>query len=151
MKLHEFLTLVLANLENQEKCREGDSEARWEVEDRLISLIGQGIEGFEHLGTGRNRACFARPGDDYVIKIPVNSYGVMNNYDEAGWFAKFRNRMARSRIVRWAGLPVLVMERVTTGFTYPDLPEWSDWVDCQQVGKTKRGVFVAYDYAGGVP
>lgn len=151
MKLHEFLPLVAANLENQARCVEGADEERWQVEDRLITMIGQGIEGFEHLGTGRNRTCFARPDDHYVIKIPVNASGVQNNWDEAAWFAKFREHMARCRVVQWLGLPVLVMERVSVGFDSMDLPEWSEWVDCQQVGMSRRGAFVAYDYAGGIP
>lgn len=99
-----------------------------------------------YLGTGRNRAVYLLPGNRNVIKIPLNDEGVFQNEYEArsakrdDWL--YRWQKARCRLI----FPCLIMEYVELG-PFSDLPDWSDYVDCQQVGKNRLGNFVAYDWA----
>lgn len=101
------------------------------------------------IGKGRNRLAYYHNG--FVIKIPRNSNGVTDNRWES---AKYRNYprhgrkeingicFARCRLLHndW-----LVMELLTTAM-HDDLPKWAGYVDCGQVGLTKSGHVVAYDY-----
>jgi hypothetical protein len=106
---------------------------------------------------GRNRRVYVMKA--YVVKVPVNQDGIADNhwegsvsnssqYPQSDWQVQF----ARTRLVFQNGIPIVYMERVeeaTSGAIHNRLgrvPNWIGCVDCGQVGFTKRGALVAYDY-----
>lgn len=99
------------------------------------------------IGQGRTRAVFLLPGGRYVVKIPVDEMGYHDNWSEArqakrdGWL--YKHQVARCRLMKngW-----LVMEYVKPA-TGEELPDWVGSVDCGQVGWTRDGRLVAYDFA----
>lgn len=110
---------------------------------------------WEYIDRGRHRVVFLAPSGRSVVKFPRNSYGEEANYREAEMSRQGctpygpDGSLARCRLIR--GLMILVMERVA-----PVTKEWrqaapdSHWcwsVDASQVGHTRHGVLVAYDYA----
>lgn len=115
------------------------------------------MKGYILLGEGRNRQVWRR--GNYVIKFPLNTYGVDDNCHEASTYQESLRRpmyckYARCRLVLPLGT-VLVMEYARyvgpksdeTGYiTLPDCPEWAYSIDCWQVGYNRRGEIVAYDY-----
>jgi len=92
--------------------------------------------GFEvSLGTTR----IAILQKQWVVKLPVNSQGFAANYNEATspWCPIARNKLFGD---------VLVMERVEPiSLSWKTLPDWCSFVDCCQVGYTRKGKLVAYD------
>lgn len=85
----------------------------------------------------------------HVIKVPICYRGQYANEQEArdyrdGSFLG-RSRLARCREAKLDGQWVLVMERVEPANGV--LPEWTDFVDCRQVGYNRKGNLVAYDWA----
>jgi hypothetical protein len=120
------------------------------------------------LGEGRHRRVYgdirAYPfcllGHDYVIKVPYrggylsNDSGLSANYREHTLSLKYGYEpnidgvvFAYSRILPngW-----LVMERVDPTYIPAEhRPKWADYVDGRQVGRNKKGMIVAYDYATG--
>jgi hypothetical protein len=100
------------------------------------------------LGSGYSRACYAD--GRWVIKVPLNDYGLADNSREARLSRRWgrgpdQNGVlyARCRLLKngW-----LVMERVDTSVPDEAQPRWADYVDCQQVGLTRAGRIVAYDF-----
>jgi hypothetical protein len=97
------------------------------------------------LGLGRNRLVLRH--GKYVIKIPRNLNGEVDNE----WEARARLSSiptARCRLATLGGWRVLVMEYVEepTDFSYKEYPNWCKYVDCAQVGWTRHGKLVAYDF-----
>lgn len=103
----------------------------------------ESFKGERWLGHGRHRAAFLSNGGN-VIKVPMCGNGVSDNAFEAAEFK--RNPKYKARCRR-AGL-LLVMEFVKqhSCLAY-DLPKWTHYIDCQQVGYNSKGTLVAYDYA----
>lgn len=100
----------------------------------------------EFLGIGRERAVYRR--GNHVIKVPVSVDGFASNDKESrvyrdttdGWL--FGIRYARCKL-HWSGL--LVMEYVEPVHS-KNMPSWTNYIDCQQVGYNKKDQLVAYDY-----
>ena len=126
--------------------------------DNLSDIISAAVDaareaGLEELGCGRNRATYAL-GPRHVLKIPVNEDGMYDNSSEAEQWRRRREHssfpIARCRILlNKDGLPLLVMERVvpTEPKPRPAMPDWVYSIDCQQVGYTRKGALVAYDFS----
>jgi hypothetical protein len=105
---------------------------------------------------GRNRRTFLIKG--YAVKIPLNFDGAADN----DWEGSVRNGemplreydivYPRTRLIYFSGIPVLFMERVLPATSnhvrriLGRVPKWIDRVDGGQVGFTKDGRPVAYDY-----
>ncbi len=111
--------------------------------------------GLVYQGIGNQRVAYRTRSGRYVVKFPRDdaSGGECDNEFEYRshhgdiWFPT-----ARCRLVTLSGRPCLVMEFVQA-IDYDSnppplpLPEWTHGVDCQQVGYTRRGELVAYDWA----
>lgn len=102
------------------------------------------------LGEGRNRLVFGHNG--FVIKVPKDTAGYFDNEREAR-ISRMFGRLPNLDGVCYARCHLLpngwlVMERVVEYLNYghPECPEWGGFIDCCQVGKTKDGRVVAYDY-----
>lgn len=95
----------------------------------------------EFIGEGRNRRVYKHKG--YVVKIPINEYGLADNEFEAQTFKKWHKEFPYARC-RMVGV-CLVMEYVEHTFE-KKLPEWTMSVDCGQVGYNRDGKLLAYDY-----
>ncbi len=106
------------------------------------------------LSQGRNRNVFLF--GRYVVKLPKNLDGVADN----DWEGSVSNadddpeeiRYPRTRMVYVHEVPVVFMEYVEPA-TAKDIearlgavPEWVCSVDCHQVGFTRDGRLVAFDY-----
>lgn len=102
------------------------------------------LRGHKFLGVGRNRIAFRR--GDVVVKVPSNSAGHMDNYLEAArwrpWSAMGEAQYARCRLLRNGWLVMVYAEPMQIA----DMPDWADFVDCRQVGRTRQGKVVAYDF-----
>ena len=100
---------------------------------------------FKLIGIGRNRKVYEH--GDYVIKVPLNKKGEADNMYEAETFKKEGDKgyikYARCRLLK----NYLVMIKLKTDIgSNHKLSEWTDWVDCAQVGYDKKGNLLAYDY-----
>lgn len=98
------------------------------------------------IGRGRNRAVFA-DGDDWVIKVPVNEDGMLDNARESA-HADPGIPLAPCELIddHPDGVPVLRMRRVREVFIpHAEQPFWMGFVDCGQVGYLPDGTLVAYD------
>lgn len=101
---------------------------------------------FIFLGEGTQRRVYRR--GNYIIKLPISWDGLNSNDKEArtyqstsdGWL--FGIRYAKCKL-HSSGL--LIMEYVEPAHG-KELPRWTCYVDCQQVGYNRRGHLVAYDY-----
>lgn len=121
-------------------------------ESLTTRLIGRAEDVVE----GRNRRVFLMRG--YVIKVPLNYEGIDDNLHEgkqrrpAGPLGEYETIYARTRLVHHHDIPVLLMERVTHATSaaldayFGKIPSWVYGIDCCQVGFTKDGRLVAYDY-----
>lgn len=106
---------------------------------------------------GRNRVTFIRK--SYVIKVPATIDGFADN-DWEGSVSNTKESLnnpeeieyAKSRLVEYKGIPLVFMERVEEAYHHEITsrlgyyPDWVLSVDCQQVGFTKSGRLVAYDF-----
>lgn len=104
---------------------------------------------------GRNRIVYDM--GKYVVKIPLNEDGIADNDWEGStvWEDSPDHITARTRAA-WVDckchgvIPILFAERVNfealAGVGYEALPEWAGSIDCGQVGYTKKGKLVAYDF-----
>lgn len=106
------------------------------------------VAGAPLLDFGRNRAVYDR--GRYVLKVPRNEEGEVDNSWEADYSRSFKNRpdingihYARCRLLAngW-----LLMEKVGPLPKGSKAPQWADYVDCQQVGVARDGRIVAFDY-----
>lgn len=103
------------------------------------------------IGEGRNRSVFLLPSGKYVLKVPKNFDGELDNWREARRFKvrKENNYLPLARCKMVPNSHLLVMEFVNTKYIDPDeRPRWTDFIDCAQVGYTGKGILVAYDYGG---
>lgn len=104
---------------------------------------------------GRNRNVFEL--DHCVVKLPKNQDG----YTDNDWEGSVSNspqtynsirhiQYPRKRLIYVSNIPVLFMEKITpidwAIEKQADYPGWLAQVDCAQVGYTKEGRLVAYDY-----
>lgn len=106
---------------------------------------------------GRNRSVYVMK--NLVVKIPRNFDGIADNdwegsvsnggdEDPKGWEIIY----ARTRMHYHGEIPVVFMERVDPALSSEiklrlgSVPNWTGRVDCEQVGFTRRGKLVAYDY-----
>lgn len=109
-------------------------------------------EKYVELGRGRNRLTYDM-GDGWVVKIPLHMYGMEDNLTESKIYNETKDnpenycvQYAECMIFTYKDIPLLIMEKVEPITHYYDFPDWADYVDCQQVGYTKDGKVVAYDY-----
>ena len=110
-----------------------------------------GRHGLVYVGRGSYRWTYRTRSGRFVVKFPkCREYGEADNVLEAEACRGGEPCIARCRLIRVAGYDCLVMEWVEpidyTGAPLP-LPDWVDWIDCQQVGHNRRGRLVAYDFA----
>jgi hypothetical protein len=104
---------------------------------------------------GRNRNVFELA--HCVVKLPKNPDG----YTDNDWEGSVSNssqtynsirhiQYPRKRLIYFKDIPVLFMEKIIpvdwSLEKQSDYPRWTDQVDCAQVGYTKEGRLVAYDY-----
>ena len=102
---------------------------------------------YEFLGAGRNRAVFLTPSGKFVIKIPLNIAGNSDNYIEG----KKKNDdfpLPNSKYLEINGFSCVMMEYVEQLkiSDATNIPWWANYVDSMQVGYTRKGRLVAYDY-----
>ena len=92
---------------------------------------------------GRHRATFMS--NHCVIKFPLNMKGLSDNAYE---FRSKDETNAKTKLIDIDGLTCSVQEklRMPTADEYKNLPSWTDFVDCQQVGFDKKGNLKAYDF-----
>lgn len=105
---------------------------------------------------GRNRRVYVM--GSYVIKVPRNLDGIADN----DWEGSVRNGAVigeyntiypkHKRLAYWKSIPIVFMELVVPATSKQivkrlgKVPPWVGFVDCGQVGFTKHGLLVAYDY-----
>jgi hypothetical protein len=106
---------------------------------------------FEFLGDGRHRCVYRHK--NWVIKVPHNEAGIQANFDEYRRFKsnkhnkeKYGSEITYARCRMLKGM-FLVMEYVVDT-PYDSKPDWSDFIDCRQVGLNRRNEYVAYDFGG---
>lgn len=121
------------------------------LEETFLHVQSTAASRFEHLGTGRQRAVF-RLNEDCVLKVPISAEGQISNWVEAHTYQSSRNETpciyAACRPSLFEDLPCLEMEFVEQGCPDP-APDWTDFIDCRQIGWTRDGRLVAYDYGIG--
>ena len=110
--------------------------------------------GWKYVGSGRNRRVIRR--GNVVIKLPYQPDGMKANADEAKLYRQFKSKPSNKNGAYYAPcrlLPngCLMMRALKTKLTHKtirNLPLWI-WslVDGTQVGLTKTGKVLAYDYA----
>jgi hypothetical protein len=149
-------TLMFASVEHRWDFYNDGNTALNAIKDRFLALERQGKMVF--LGYGRHRVTWGH--GRYVYKLPMGGEGMQANQREAESFKLGRwhkaawlerlgiagtPQMARCRLLKTG---VLVMEAVTPGTKWDaSTPDWARYVDCGQVGTTRKGKLVAYDYA----
>lgn len=126
-------------------------------EQNYLSLVARYIGRAKQVYTGRNRITFDM--GRYVVKLPSNFDGFTDN----DWEGSVSNgpeqlarptefiQYARTRLAVVGEIPICLMDRVDTNvrrkkYAGRVLPDWVNSVDCQQVGYTRRGRLVAYDW-----
>lgn len=100
---------------------------------------------YEFLGIGRNRAVFKLSANN-VIKVPINDYGVCDNSYEAFNKKDVEYGIPRSKAFVLSGIALLIMEYIQH-VQLDNPPDWSDYIDCRQIGYNKKGQLLAYDLA----
>jgi len=97
------------------------------------------------LGEGRRRRVYLSPSGRTVVKVPKCGFGVSDNLIERDRYRHNpEGRYAPCRF--WPGTNMLVMEYVEPIQRLCDKPEWADYIDCGQVGTSRSGKVLAYDY-----
>ena len=101
------------------------------------------------IGSGLFRRVYLES-DEYVIKVPFNDWGEYCNDNEALESERDKTGyLARCSSFNHPRTGVILtrMERIVRfPKNFKSLPEWTLWVDCQQVGWTSDGRLVAYDW-----
>lgn len=116
------------------------------LDKSINALIRRMMEKYEYLGCGRNRIVFRLKSKNYVVKVPVNLAGNSDNCFEAKK-QDFGYPVAKAKRVIIGDFCCAVMEYVEHADRFKhELPDWTDFVDCRQVGFTKKGELVAYDF-----
>ena len=106
--------------------------------------------GYTYLGSGRNRDTYLSNNKKWVVKVPRNEAGYFNNFSESDVYCSrgfYYINPARCKLLG----SLLVMEYVEpiNVFKMKDYPRWADCVDGGQVGLSRSGKIVAYDFAIG--
>lgn len=98
------------------------------------------------IGEGSTRIVF--DAGRWVVKVPNSIYTFDANYNEQfrGDRSLDNEIYAACRLFHIKEVPVLYMEKVTLVPYTKGMPNWVDFIDCQQVGLNRRGKLVAYDY-----
>lgn len=99
------------------------------------------------IGAGLYRHVFGES-PAYVVKVPRDEWGEFCNEGEARE-APTAAIFARCKAFKHprTGVVLLRMERIVRFPTArTKLPDWTDGIDCQQVGWTADGRLVAYDW-----
>jgi len=96
------------------------------------------------IATGRHRVIFL-DGDE-VIKVPSREFGILAcNYELNIQGEEYARTRLDEFLSNETGLPIVRMEYVEhVGFS--EKPDWTWSIDGGQVGKTKDGRLVAYDW-----
>jgi hypothetical protein len=110
------------------------------------------MKNLEFIGEGRNRKVYRHK--NYVIKIPINEYGDLDNLRESLEYKRNREKngkswdiLGRCKLLKNGYLLMEYIELVDNPYS-KDMPEWVSFIDCGQVGYDKRGRLKAYDYGG---
>lgn len=100
------------------------------------------------LGEGRHRAVFYDREAGEVIKVPIERSGIDANFYELDLQDIILARTELDPSSTEYGIPLLRMEYVEPipCTDHKGLPGWTLSIDCQQVGYTKDGRLVAYDW-----
>lgn len=122
--------------------------------------------GFDQIGEGLTRKVFSKPQEDFVLKLPIDSFSWEANVSEILAYKNKTWPVAKCRLVFILGVPVVKMEKVKAACTPQDCLSlaqvarklkvktkdisWAECLDCFQIGKTKTGKIVAFD-AGEAP
>lgn len=106
------------------------------------------ISKLKHLGKGRHRITYLLPSGLNVLKVPINEAGRHANLCESTLFHFKRAPYPVARCAMLHGTGFLIMEYVEPVYRsqLTVVPAWADLVDCFQVGFTRKGKLVAYDY-----
>jgi hypothetical protein len=121
----------------------------------LRPLYERYLKRAQEVWCGRNRAVFDM--GSYVVKLPRNSQGFGDNdwegsisngpdSDPAEDIQYARTRMFYVKLPEHDYIPILFMEKVVYAERQEHLPDWVMSVDCGQVGWSKNGKLVAFDY-----
>lgn len=116
------------------------------LENSLSLLLKRLNEKYECIGCGRNRIVFKTKNGKYVIKIPRNMMGITDNAMETQKL-DFGFPVSKSKRIILNDFCCVIAEYVDPVSGISGLPEWTKYVDCQQVGYTRKNILVAYDYA----
>lgn len=116
----------------------------------------------EPIGKGSYRVVFNTRGDDYVVKVPLNSEGESDNQKEYELFRQNKlSHFAKCNLVSVNGIDVLMMERLydvmrLASHITPHVfdqesldPGWIRKIDAAQVGVSRDGRVKAYDFSRG--
>lgn len=118
------------------------------------------IKGWQYVGMGSYRACYKRPDRKWVLKIPRIKKGIQDCTNEAAMFrargGKYnpnaktpenQGALAPCRLVKIEDVPCLVMPELVMPVSYKDHPSWVNTLrDGRQIGRTRKGKIVVYDY-----
>lgn len=136
-------------MENKELITE-ESIDQLITQELIDRVVQEASKRYGHcFGLGNRRVVY-KISDKFVIKIPLNKEGVEHNRKERKMYLEDeKGHYARCYLFRYKNVPLLVMDFVTPIETgkRQDLPDWTLFIDLQQVGYNKRRQLVAYDYA----
>lgn len=104
---------------------------------KLDSLLAE--HGYEFIGKGRQRRTYKR--GNFVLKVPFNEDGEHSNYREHYTYKKNIGDIYAPCRLFGRYLMMVYVQQVKH-----NLPYWAGEIDCCQVGKTKAGKIVAYDF-----
>lgn len=112
----------------------------------VLKVVAKLTAKYGEPSCGRNRATFI--GKNFVFKVARNGWGEIDNRYEARVKS---GEYCKGRIINIGDVSVLVQEKVTpyfkAGLKAKDLPSWTDFIDCAQVGFDRKGALKAYDFA----
>lgn len=104
---------------------------------------------WKFLGEGSTRRTYLLPSGRRVIKFATSDCGLYDNEREVRDYRKdTTGRLARCRPLTYKGQLCSIMQYVEPIKTEdrPTLPTWCWSIDCTQVGHTRKGKLVAYDW-----
>lgn len=116
---------------------------------RYIRRFLRKSKRWKFLGEGSTRRAYLLPSGRRVIKLPLDCYGVEANEGEIRQSRQdITGRLARCRPFIYKGQLCSIMQYVEPVKTEdrPTLPDWCYGIDCTQVGHTRKGKLVAYDW-----
>lgn len=97
-----------------------------------------------NIGWGRHRVVYSD--GDWVLKVPTKPSGINANcHEDSCQGPNYAKAKLDTTLTEKFGIPILRMELVVhRGFS--EIPDWTWGVDGGQVGYTKDGRLVAYDW-----